>query len=87
MDDLEHALRDSSRSPVDYTKHAPIKGLERFVNHLSEAQLEAKREQMIRACETANNDPETREIEREMDALPDTMTEEWNGVLKLPASR
>ncbi len=31
-------------------------------------------------CELANNDPETQEIEREMAALPDTMTEDWHDV-------
>ena len=31
---------------------------------------------LIEACEAANDDPETQEIEREMAALPDTMTEE-----------
>ena len=40
--------------------------------------LREREEMLIEACEAANNDPETREIEREMDALPDTMTEGWN---------
>jgi len=35
-------------------------------------------EQMVKeACEAANNDPETQKIQREMGALPDTMTDEW----------
>ena len=41
-------------------------------------------EQWRAICETANNDPETQEIEREMAALPDTMTEEWNESIELP---
>ena len=36
------------------------------------------REQMIQeACEAANNDPETQQIQAEFDALPDEMTEAW----------
>jgi hypothetical protein len=41
-------------------------------------------EQWQSICEAANNDPETQEIEREMAALPDTMTEEWNEPIELP---
>lgn len=33
---------------------------------------------LIEACIAANNDPETQEIEREMAALPNTMTEDWD---------
>jgi hypothetical protein len=44
----------------------------------------AREEMLIAACEAANSDPETRQIEREMAALPDTMTEEWNDSVKLP---
>ncbi len=38
---------------------------------LTEAQWEE-------VCCLANNDPETQAIQREMAALPDTMTEEWH---------
>ena len=38
-----------------------------------------ERAEMIReACLAANNDPETQQMQAEFDALPDTMTEEWN---------
>ncbi len=40
-------------------------------------------EQWDAICNAANNDPETQEIEREMAALPDTMTEEWDDSVKL----
>ena len=29
------------------------------------------------ACEAANNDPDTQRMQREMGALPDTMTDGW----------
>ena len=44
-------------------------------------------EQWAAVCEAANNDPETQEIEREMAALPDTMTEEWDGSVERSATR
>jgi hypothetical protein len=34
-------------------------------------------EQWAAICEAANNDPETQEIQREFDALPNTMTDVW----------
>jgi hypothetical protein len=34
-------------------------------------------EQLIRACEAANRDPDVLAIEREMDALNDEITEPW----------
>jgi hypothetical protein len=42
---------------------------------------------IIEACEAVNNDPETQEIEREMAALPDTMTEAWEDDSELPEAR
>ena len=44
-------------------------------------------EQWAAICEAANNDPETQEIEREMAALPDTMTEEWLGSVTVSKTR
>jgi hypothetical protein len=44
-------------------------------------------EDWARVCEAANNDPETQEIEREMAALPDTMTEEWDDSVEQSATR
>jgi hypothetical protein len=44
-------------------------------------------EQWEKACEAANNDPETQQIRREMDALPDTMTEEWIDSVELSRTR
>ena len=44
-------------------------------------------EQWDAVCSAANNDPETQEIQREMAALPDTMTEEWDNPIVLPKAR
>jgi hypothetical protein len=35
-------------------------------------------EEWAAVCEAANNDPETKQIQAEFDALPDTMTEAWD---------
>ena len=35
-------------------------------------------EQWAAACEAANNDPETQQIQSEFDALPDTFAEVWD---------
>ncbi len=44
-------------------------------------------EQWDAICDAANNDPETQEIEREMAALPDTMTEDWHGSVPVSETR
>jgi hypothetical protein len=49
----------------------------KYVAEAIAAKLREREQMLIDACEAANNDPETQEIEREMAALPDTMTEEW----------
>jgi hypothetical protein len=50
----------------------------RFVVEAVEAKLRERERILIDACEAANNDPETQDIQREMAALPDTMTEAWD---------
>jgi hypothetical protein len=47
------------------------------------AKMRERDKMLMEACEAANNDPETLEIEREMAALPDTMTEEWDEPFEL----
>ena len=44
-------------------------------------------EQWAAVCKAANNDPETQQIQREMAALPDTMTEEWDDSVEHSATR
>ena len=40
--------------------------------------LAERDQQLIRACEAANQDPEAAAIENDFDALPSTVTEPWN---------
>ena len=37
-----------------------------------------REKQLIRACEIVNEDPEVRQIEAELDALLDEITEPWD---------
>ena len=72
----------SRKVPVAEQPEFVVDALRRsLLSKLSEDELDAM---FAAACQVANHDPETLEIEREMDALPDTMTEEWNGSVKLP---
>ena len=49
----------------------------RYVSEAIAAKLRAREEQLIRACEIANRDPDVLAVEREWDALPDEIAEAW----------
>lgn len=70
-----------------FVRAVPSSRRSRYVADLIEAKMREKNRMLVEACEAANNDPETREIEREMSALPDTMTEGWRGHRKVSATR
>ena len=50
----------------------------KYVAEAIEAKLREREEMLKEACLAANEDPETQEIQREMAALPDAMTEDWH---------
>ena len=66
----EVAERFSSEVPASEQSAVVAKLLRRRVSRPTLTE-----EQWVAVCEAANNDPETQEIQREMDALPDTMTD------------
>lgn len=70
-----------------FVRTVPSSRRSRYVAELIEAKMRERDKMLVEACEAANLDPETREIELEMDALPDTMTEEWNDRRKVSSSR
>ncbi len=72
---------------VRFVRTVPSSRRSRYIADLIEAKMRERDQMLIEACEAANHDPETRVIEGEMDALPDTMTEEWDGNVKVPATR
>jgi hypothetical protein len=49
----------------------------RFVSEALAARLEARDAALIRACESANQDLDVAEIEREFDGIRDEMAEPW----------
>jgi len=50
----------------------------KFVADAVQAQLRERDRLLMEARIAANNDPETLKIEREVAALPDTVTEDWD---------
>ncbi len=50
----------------------------KYVAEAIEAKLRERAEVIKEACLAANNDPDTKRMQAEFDALPDTMTEEWD---------
>lgn len=66
---------------VRFLRSVPSAKRSEYIANAITRKLREREVMLIEACDAANNDPETREIEREMDALPDTMTEEWNAPL------
>jgi len=50
----------------------------RYVAEAIAARMRERSEMIKEACLAANNDPETQQMQAEFDALPDTMTEEWD---------
>jgi len=56
-----------------------------FVVEAVQARLRDRERMLVEACIAANNDLETQEIERELAALPNTMTEAWDESKLSPA--
>lgn len=50
----------------------------RFVSEALAARLAERDLDLIRACEIANQDDDVIELEKELDRIPDEMTEPWN---------
>ena len=61
-----------------FVSRVPAQERSRYLATALAAKLDERERQLIRACETANLDPEVRAIEQELDALPDAMAEPWD---------
>jgi hypothetical protein len=70
-----------------FVRAVPSRNRSRYIADLIESKMREREQMLIEACDAANSDPETAVIEREMDALPDTMTEEWNDASAASATR
>jgi ribosome-binding protein aMBF1 (putative translation factor) len=58
-------------------KRVPARQRSGYVAEAIADKLKQRDEQLIRACEAANQDPDVTAIEREMDMLTDKITEPW----------
>ena len=60
-----------------FVKRVPPQSRSRYVADALAHRLDSQEKDLIRACESANQDPEVEAIEREMDALADEIAEPW----------
>jgi ubiquinone biosynthesis protein UbiJ len=66
---------------VKFLKRIPARDRSRYVTEAITAKLQEREEQLIRACEVANGDPDVLAIERDWEALAedvDRISEPWN---------
>ena len=61
-----------------FVKRVPARDRSRYVADAIAQKLADREKRLIRACEIANQDPEIREIEKELDALTDEIVEPWD---------
>ena len=62
---------------TSFTRRVPARERSRYVADAIAEKLAEREKRLIRACEIANEDPEIREIEEELDALTDEIVEPW----------
>jgi len=60
-----------------FLKRVPARDRSRFVTEAIEGRFRERDEQLIRACEIANADPDVLALEQDFSSLPDEMTEPW----------
>jgi len=61
----------------NFTRRVPARDRSRYVAEALTERLAERERRLIRSCTVANEDPEVQEVERELDALPDTVSEPW----------
>jgi hypothetical protein len=62
---------------VQFLSRVASRDRSRFVSEALAARLRERDLELIRACETANQDLEVAEIEKDFDAIRDEMAESW----------
>ena len=62
---------------VQFLRRVASRDRSRFVSEALAARFEVRDAALIRACETANQDMDLAEIEKELDGLCDEMAEPW----------
>ena len=87
MANLRMSISLPEEIAIEFVQRISPRRRSRFVADLIRAKLRESDEQYIRACEAANNDPDTQQVERDMASLPDTVDEEWHGNFTLSGAR
>jgi hypothetical protein len=62
---------------VQFLSRVASRDRSRFVSEALAARLRERDLELVRACETANQDLDVAEIEKEFDAIRDVMAEPW----------
>ncbi len=62
---------------LQFLSRVPSRDRSRFVSEALAARLRERDLELVRACETANQDLEVAEIEKDFDAIRDEMAEPW----------
>ena len=60
-----------------FVRRVPARDRSRYLADALAEKLAEREKRLIRACEIANQDPNLREIEKELDALTDEVPEPW----------
>ena len=62
---------------LQFLRRVPSRDRSRFVSEALAARLRDRDLELVRACETANQDLDVAEIEKDFDAIHDEMAEPW----------
>ena len=60
-----------------FVRRVPSRDRSKYVAAAIAHRLDERERRLIRACEIANEDPELRALEQELDALTDELPEPW----------
>jgi hypothetical protein len=62
---------------LQFLSRVPSRDRSRFVSEALAARLRERDLELVRACETANQDLDVAEIEKDFDAIHEEMAESW----------
>lgn len=62
---------------AQFLSRVPSRDRSRFISEALAARLRERDLELVRACETANQDLEVAEIEKDLDGIRDEMAEPW----------
>jgi len=63
----------------EFVRSVAARDRSRYIAEMLSRELKAQHDQLARACDIANADPDVLAIEREFDAISEDIPEAWNG--------